>query len=205
MSPGDAGEMHARPGLPRLGSVVGESYRLVKILGAGGAGTVFEAEHLRLPRRFAIKVLHPGPDGRAHARFRREAETIAALHHPHIVQVFDYAATAQGAPYMVMELLEGETLLERLRRGQMPIGQVVELLAQTADAVAAAHQHGVIHRDLKPENLFLRRRSDGAIDVQVLDFGSPRSSASRSRRPATASSSARRATPRPSRCGATGR
>jgi serine/threonine protein kinase len=157
---------------PTIGSEIAESYRLLGVLGSGGAGTVFAAEHLRLPRRLAIKILRPDrgdPDARA--RFRREAEIIASLSHPHIVEVFDYDVDDAGAPFMVMELLEGETLRDRLRRGPLPLAEVVELVRQVAGAVSAAHARGVVHRDLKPSNLFLRRTASGALDVKVLDFG----------------------------------
>jgi serine/threonine protein kinase len=157
---------------PTTGSEIAESYRLLGVLGSGGAGTVFAAEHLRLPRRLAIKILRPDrgdPDARA--RFRREAEIIASLSHPHIVEVFDYDVDDAGAPFMVMELLEGETLRDRLRRGPLPLTDVVELVRQVASAVSAAHARGVVHRDLKPSNLFLRPTASGALDVKVLDFG----------------------------------
>ena len=161
-----------RPEIPTTGSEIAESYRLLGVLGSGGAGTVFAAEHLRLPRRLAIKILRPDrgdPDARA--RFRREAEIIASLSHPHIVEVFDYDVDDGGAPFMVMELLEGETLRERLRRGPLALAEVVELVRQVASAVSAAHARGVVHRDLKPSNLFLRGTASGALDVKVLDFG----------------------------------
>jgi serine/threonine protein kinase len=165
----------ARPAvtaMPAPGSVIAESYRLLGILGSGGAGTVFAAEHLRLPRRLAIKVLRPDGGGRdARARFQREAEIIASLSHPHIVEVFDYDVDECGAPFMVMELLEGETLRDRLGRGRLATADVVELVRQVASAVSAAHARDVVHRDLKPSNLFLRRTTSGAVDVKVLDFG----------------------------------
>src|SRR5262249_11298074 len=155
-------------GPPAVDSVIAETYRLTRVLGSGAAGTVFEAEHLRLPRRFAIKLLRcdlgehgvrgePGFAREAKARFRREAEIVASLSHPHIVDVFDYDVDGSGAPFMVMELLEGETLRDRLRRGPMSSADVVELIRQAASAVTAAHARGVIHRDLKPSNVFLRR------------------------------------------------
>ena len=161
-----------RASVPTTGSVIAESYRLLGVLGSGGAGTVFAAEHLRLPRRLAIKILRPdrgGPDARA--RFRREAEIIASLSHPSIVEVFDYDVDDDGSPFMVMELLEGETLRDRLRRGPLALADVVELVRQVASAVSAAHARGVVHRDLKPSNLFLRHTADGALEVKVLDFG----------------------------------
>ncbi|HMG57863.1 MAG TPA: serine/threonine-protein kinase [Kofleriaceae bacterium] len=159
-----------------VGSVIAETYRLTGVLGSGGAGTVFAAEHLRLPRRLAIKVLRPDRGDRdARVRFQREAEIIASLSHPHLVEVFDYDVDDAGAPFMVMERLEGETLRDRLRRGRLPVAEAVELVRQVASAVSAAHARGVVHRDLKPSNLFLLGAPGGApggaIDVRVLDFG----------------------------------
>jgi len=164
-------EVRHVPPPPVEGHLLGETYRLVRLIGRGACGAVYEAEHLRLPRRFAVKVLAPDLDAGAQARFRREAEIIAALDHPHIVKVFDYDLDESGVPFMVMELLEGETLRERLTRGPLSLDEVVAVVAQVADAADAAHAHGVIHRDLKPENLFLRRTAAGDLNVQVLDFG----------------------------------
>ena len=155
------------PAEPDVSSVVGDTYRLLRILGRGGCGAVYEAEHLRLPRRFAIKMLRPGDGESAQLRFRREAEIIAALDHPHIVQVYDYDVDEGGSPFMVMELLEGETLRQRLQRGPLDLDEVLAMLGQVADAVEAAHARGVIHRDIKPHNLLLSR--DGTL--KLLDFG----------------------------------
>lgn len=172
--------------LPAPGTLIAETYRLTGVLGRGGAGTVFAAEHVRLPRRLAIKLLspeHDDPDARA--RFRREAEIIAGLAHPHVVEVLDYDVDERGAPFMVMARLDGETLRERLRRGPLPARDVAELVRQAAAALAVAHARGVVHRDIKPSNLFLRTLARDeqpagpadasargpAIHVAVLDFG----------------------------------
>jgi eukaryotic-like serine/threonine-protein kinase len=156
---------------PGTASVLGDTYRLLEVLGTGGSGKVFAAEHLRLPRRFAIKVLQADrDDADAHARFRREAEVIAALQHPRIVEVLDHDVDDSGVPFMVMQLLVGETLRQRLERGPLPPADVARLIEQAASAVDVAHAAGVVHRDLKPSNLFLRG-ADQAIDVTVLDFG----------------------------------
>jgi serine/threonine-protein kinase len=164
---------HAAPSAPAgVGRVLGDTYRLLRVIGSGGSGTVYEAEHLRLPRRFAIKVLQPGRDDvDALARFRREAEVVAALSHPHIIEVFDYDIDDTGLPFMVMPLLDGEPLSERLRMGALAPADAAAVVTQMANAITAAHAGGVVHRDLKPSNVFLNQRPDGAIDVTVLDFG----------------------------------
>lgn len=132
-------------------------YKLLSELGAGGMGTVFLAEDTRLGRKVAVKVSRT----RYTERFQREAGAIAKLNHPNICTLFDV-----GPDYMVMELLDGETLAARLRREQLPIADVLGFGARIADALAAAHEHGIIHRDLKPANIMLSRHG-----VKVLDFG----------------------------------
>jgi serine/threonine protein kinase len=157
-----------------LGRVLAETYRIESLLGRGGMGEVYLATHLRLPRRFAVKVLYAfGP---AHSqevtRFRREAEVVASLGHPHIVEVVDFNHTTEGAPYIVMELLEGEDLATRLKRvGRLSLGRTAKVLRQAASALHAAHQRGVIHRDLKPRNIFLCVKADQRDWVKVVDFG----------------------------------
>ena len=124
----------------------------------GGMGLVFEAEHLRLKSRVAVKVLpqHLVGDHYALARFRHEAEIIAQLKHPHIVQVIDFDATEENHPYLVMELLTGESLAVRLEREQrLPLHVATRIAAQTASALASVHQSTIVHRDLKPANIFL--------------------------------------------------
>jgi serine/threonine-protein kinase len=137
-------------------------------------GSVYEASHLRLTRRFAIKVLMPqlADRGEALNRFRREAEIIGAIGHPHIVEVIDYNHTPGGAPYMVMELLEGETLAARIaREGQLSLGDTARIFMQAASALESAHDKGVVHRDLKPQNIFLARVGRRSDFVKVVDFG----------------------------------
>jgi serine/threonine-protein kinase len=151
------------------------TYRLERIIAEGGMGVVYEAQHVRLPRRFAVKVLAKPIDAETAAttlaRFRREAEIASTLAHPHIVEVFDYQVAEFGAPYLVMELLEGEDLADRLRRGRVAIPPAVRLIAEIAEALDVAHAAGVVHRDLKPANVFLTRRGGRQDFVKVLDFG----------------------------------
>jgi eukaryotic-like serine/threonine-protein kinase len=143
-------------------------YEIVDLLGAGGMGVVYRARDSRLGREVAIKVL---PDelssdpGRLE-RFSREARAVAALNHPNILSVYDVGDEG-GTPYVVFELLDGETLRGRLGRGPMPAVDAVELAAQAARGLAAAHRQGIVHRDIKPENLFVAR---GGL-LKILDFG----------------------------------
>jgi tRNA A-37 threonylcarbamoyl transferase component Bud32 len=143
-------------------------YEIVDLVGRGGMGEVYRARDARLGREVAIKVLpHETADhAEALARFRREARAIAALSHPNIVSIFDIGTHA-GLPYVVTELLAGETLRTRLQRGPMPLDEMLRVSAAIAEGLAAAHEKGIIHRDLKPENIFLT--AGGA--VKILDFG----------------------------------
>ena len=143
-------------------------YEIVSLLGAGGMGEVYRARDSRLKREVAIKVLPRtlSADADRLRRFEQEALATAALNHPNILAVFDIGTT-DGAPYVVSELLEGETLRERLRSGAIPVRKTLEYAMQIARGLAAAHEKGIVHRDLKPENLFLTK--DGR--VKILDFG----------------------------------
>ena len=143
-------------------------YEIVSLLGAGGMGEVYRARDSRLKREVAIKVLPQALslDADRLRRFEQEALATAALNHPNILAVFDIG-TSEGSPYVVSELLEGETLRERLRGGSMAVRKTLDYALQVAHGLAAAHEKGIIHRDLKPENLFLTK--DGR--VKILDFG----------------------------------
>ncbi|MBI3697405.1 MAG: protein kinase, partial [Acidobacteria bacterium] len=143
-------------------------YEILAPLGAGGMGEVYRARDTRLDREVAIKVLpeHLAKDPQAMARFEREAKAVAALSHPNILAIHD-VGSEQGVAYVVMELLEGETLRARVGRSAVPWRKAVEIGVAIADGLAAAHSKGIIHRDLKPENIFLT--SDGR--VKILDFG----------------------------------
>jgi eukaryotic-like serine/threonine-protein kinase len=143
-------------------------YEILGSLGAGGMGEVYRARDPRLGREVAVKVLPEdlaGDPGRLR-RFEAEARAVGALNHPNILAVFDTGAAGAG-PYVVFELLGGETLRRHLERGALPVRKSLECAAQIAQGLAAAHARGIVHRDLKPENLFLTR--DGR--VKILDFG----------------------------------
>jgi Tol biopolymer transport system component len=143
-------------------------YEIVSLLGAGGMGEVYRARDSRLKREVAIKILPQtiSLDADRLRRFEQEALATAALNHPNILAVFDIG-TSDGSPYVVSELLEGETLRERLRSGPVVVRKALDYALQIAHGLAAAHEKGIIHRDLKPENLFLTK--DGR--VKILDFG----------------------------------
>jgi non-specific serine/threonine protein kinase len=143
-------------------------YRILSPLGSGGMGVVYEAEDTRLGRRVAIKFLPEAAyrDAEAVQRFLREARVISSLNHPHICTLHDLDQH-DGRQFMVMELLEGETLKERIARGALPIDDVLAFGGQIADALDAAHAEGIVHRDLKPANLFVTKRGQ----IKVLDFG----------------------------------
>ncbi|MCL2449298.1 MAG: serine/threonine protein kinase, partial [Polyangiaceae bacterium] len=158
---------------PVAGEVVDGKYRLVRTLGEGGMGIVFEADHLLLREKVAIKFLRPEvvrlPE--ATARFQREARASVRMRGPHVVHVIDVDSDADGRPYMVMELLRGRDLEAELReRGRLPVAEAAGWLLQACGAVAEAHDAGIVHRDLKPSNLFLAE-ADGTRVVKVLDFG----------------------------------
>jgi hypothetical protein len=143
-------------------------YEILSPLGAGGMGEVYRARDTRLDRDVAIKVLPESfaRDADRLRRFEQEARTVAALNHPNILGVYDIGQH-QGSPYMVCELLDGETLREKMQEGPMPQRRAIEYASQIADGLAAAHDKGVVHRDLKPENIFVTKDAR----VKILDFG----------------------------------
>ncbi len=157
----------------RIGEQLGD-YLVVSRIADGAMGRVYEGRHVETRARVAVKVLHADvqKDAVAVERFKREFETAEELDHPHVVDVVDFGATADGSQYMTMEYLEGEELGELLRReSKVAPARIVRIVCQVAQALAMAHSYGVIHRDLKPDNIFLCR-SDAGDDVKILDFGS---------------------------------
>jgi predicted ATPase/tRNA A-37 threonylcarbamoyl transferase component Bud32 len=167
------------------GQIIADRYRLVRAIGGGGMGTVYEAEHVLIGRRVALKLLHGRyADNREVVhRFQNEARAAASLGHPAILQPLDMGRSADGRPFLVLELLEGRDLgAELATRGALPIAEAVGYARQIADAVGAAHALGIVHRDLKPENVFLTR--DGRL--KVLDFGISKIASSVLSSPATA-------------------
>ena len=151
------------------GLVLDGRYRLESLLGEGGMGTVWVGNQLALQRQVAVKSLHVVATS-ARIRLRREALALAAVHHPAIVEVYDYGETESGLPYVVMELVRGESIAARLRRlGAFPADDAVSLVIQILDGLAVAHRAGVVHRDIKPDNVVLT--SGSGARPKLLDFG----------------------------------
>jgi eukaryotic-like serine/threonine-protein kinase len=152
------------------------NFQVVRLLGEGGFGEVYEAENPFLQRRAAVKVLHAGmgQDPELVRRFLNEARAASAIRHPNIIDVFDAGVTADGEPYILMEFLEGDSLQKLIfQQGKMNLATVQEVARQAGSALSAAHMAGIVHRDLKPENLFLIPNASAPLgfSVKVLDFG----------------------------------
>ena len=156
------------------GQVLAGKYRVERVLGEGGMGVVVAARHLQLDERVALKFMRPEAlvNAEAVARFAREAREAVKIKSEHVARVTDVGTLENGAPYMVMEYLDGGDLSTWLEQhGRLPVEQVVEFVLQASEALAEAHALGIVHRDLKPANLFVVRRPDGAWSVKVIDFG----------------------------------
>jgi serine/threonine protein kinase len=157
-----------------VGTTIDGRYRVLRLLGAGGMGDVYEAENLALGRRVAIKVVSTRRQGSDDAipRLLREAQAVAAIQHPNICDVYDVGTTPEGMPYLVLERLVGQTLEERERRQRkLPPVLVIELFGQILAGLRAAQDVGIVHRDLKPANVFLVARQGFTPVVKLLDFG----------------------------------
>ena len=162
------------PGRELVGEVLADRYLIVRKLGEGGMGQVYLAEHVKMGRKSAIKVLSPSMahDTDAVARFNREAANASRISHPNVCQVYDFGETPEGVIYLAMEFIEGEPLTEVLaREGELPVARAGAIFLQVADALQAAHDLGIVHRDLKPDNVMLSRGRDGTDVVKVVDFG----------------------------------
>jgi serine/threonine-protein kinase len=180
-----------------LGELIANRYEVLDVVGTGGMSSVYRALDTLLEREVAIKVLHPhyGDDPEYVERFRREARAVAQLSHPHIVTVIDRGED-DGNQYIVFELIDGESLKEHVdRTGPLPARRAVELAIQTGDALAFAHQQGLVHRDVKPQNVLLTPTATPRSPTSGSPARSTSSTASRRRAP----SSGRRTTSRPSR------
>lgn len=180
MSPSDSGAEISHPGSPDesysgwVGRTIDERYRIDGLLGEGGMGAVFEAEHLKLRKKVALKVIHPefAGDGEVAERFAREAMASAQLEHPHVATATDYGTLPEGGAYLVMQFVRGDSVRAALdKEGGLGWIRACEIVAQVADALSSAHKAGIVHRDLKPENVMLEPRDDGSWLVKVLDFG----------------------------------
>ena len=157
---------------PLIGATLGGLYPVESLIGVGGMGRVYRAVHTRLGKAYAVKVL---PEGRADKpdaveRFLREARSATKIDHEHIVKVVNCDSDEEHRLFIVMELLQGESLHDRIERGPLPLDQAIEIASQTGEALQAAHDAGIVHRDLKPENIFITQRH-GRDFVKILDFG----------------------------------
>ncbi|HEY6105524.1 MAG TPA: serine/threonine-protein kinase, partial [Anaeromyxobacteraceae bacterium] len=162
----------ATPALP-AGALLDDRYRIVRLMAEGGMGTVYEAEAVRIGRPVAVKVLNPifARDPMEVERFRREARIAVQVSSPHVVEMLDFGQAPGGELFLVMELLLGESLRDRLEReGALPPPVVAELMRQLLRGLSAAHQAGIVHRDLKPDNLWLVPE-EGRERLTILDFG----------------------------------
>jgi serine/threonine-protein kinase len=168
----------ASDGPSLAGSIVGGKYRVLRIIGSGGMGTVWEGSHVALGTRVAIKFIKPrfAEQAEARARFEIEARAAAKLKTKHAVHVFDYGVSGEGLPYIVMEFLEGESLSDAIiSRGPLGDAEVAKIITQAARALSRAHAAGIVHRDLKPDNIFLATAEEPVEGlpyvVKLVDFG----------------------------------
>jgi len=162
------------PSQDLVGQVLADRYHILKKLGEGGMGQVYLAEHVKMGRRSAIKVMNPSMvhDPEAVARFNREASNASRISDAHVCAIYDFGETPEGLIYLAMEFIEGEPLTELIRsEGALPVARAGDIGIQVAAALQAAHDLGIVHRDLKPDNIMLTRSRDGADAVKVVDFG----------------------------------
>jgi len=158
---------------PLVDTVIADRYRIIRKIGEGGMSVIYEAQHVKLMRAFALKGLLPMLAGNREAveRFQREAELIGGLRHPNVVDISDWVYLPDGRPCMVLEFLHGASLLVRLQRGPMEWDAIARIGDQTMSAIALAHRVGITHRDLKPDNIFISIDDSGDEAVKLLDFG----------------------------------
>ncbi|HWL86732.1 MAG TPA: serine/threonine-protein kinase, partial [Polyangiaceae bacterium] len=178
-SPSERPPPSRKPALPErgrnlIGKRIGGKYIVRSVLGEGGMGTVYEAEHVAIGRSVAVKVLHPSQVRKKVSvkRFHHEARAAGAIGHPNICEVYDLGELEDGSPYLVMERLVGETLADRIaKQGVLPFDEVLDILTQVLSGLIAAHEKNIVHRDIKPENVFLTRRVGCPPIAKILDFG----------------------------------
>jgi serine/threonine protein kinase len=167
--------LSTRPGGPEslIGVVVAGRYRVERLIGEGGMGAVYHAEHVLMRKRFALKVLHPemGRLPEVVARFEREAMAAAHIEHPNVAGATDFGKLDDGSFFLVLEYVEGTSLREAVAKGRLELGRALHITRQIASALGRAHALGIVHRDLKPENIMLVEREGNPDFVKVLDFG----------------------------------
>ena len=167
--------MHSQPsGDPLLGTTVAGRYKVIKLLGEGGMGQVYLAEHTAIEKRIALKVLRSeyAHKGEIVTRFQQEAISASRIKHPNVLDVFDFGQLENGCFYLAMEFLEGNDLADELQRSRvLTAPRALPIAMQICRALSVAHSKGVVHRDMKPENVFLQRTGDGEEIVKIVDFG----------------------------------
>ncbi|MFL5562584.1 MAG: serine/threonine-protein kinase [Gemmatimonadaceae bacterium] len=157
-----------------IGSIIADRYHVIRKLGEGGMGQVYLAEHVRMGRKSAVKVMRAGMvnDADAVSRFNREAANASRISHPNVAAIYDFGETSDGLIYLAMEFIEGAPLTSIIERtGALPPARVAGIVRQTGEALTAAHEFGIVHRDLKPDNIMIARSRDGSDCVKVVDFG----------------------------------
>src|SRR5690349_19504922 len=157
----------------RVGQLISGRYRITSLVGEGGMGAVYLAEHAHMRKRFALKLLHPkmAENEEVLARFRREAEAAAHVEHPNIVAATDFGQTEDGAFFLVLEYVDGTTVRSVLADGPFSVARALHIARQIALALDRAHGASIVHRDLKPENVMLVTKEQDRDFVKVLDFG----------------------------------
>jgi serine/threonine protein kinase len=157
-----------------VGSIIADRYHVLKKLGEGGMGTVYLAEHVKMGRKSAVKVMNPGTvhDADAISRFNREASNASKINHPNVAAIYDFGETKEGLIYLAMEFVEGPALTKVIEdAGALPPLRAADITRQAAEALAVAHDMGIVHRDLKPDNIMIAKNRDGSDCVKVVDFG----------------------------------
>ena len=154
-----------------IGKMIGGRYRVISRIGEGGMGQVYLAEHVRMKRKSAIKIMRPAllHEQEALQRFTREAENASKITHPNVAAIFDFGETDDGLVYLAMEFVDGESLAATLKR-EVALHAVVgaDIIAQAADALQSAHDLGILHRDIKPDNVLVSKRADGTFVVKLV-------------------------------------
>ena len=164
----------ADAGADLIGSIIADRYLVLRKLGEGGMGQVYLAEHVKMGRKSAVKVMRPTmvQDADAISRFNREASNASRINHQHVAGIYDFGETQDGLIYLAMEYVDGEPLTDLVDKlGALPPVRAAEITRQTGEALAVAHEMGIVHRDLKPDNIMVAKLRDGSDHVKVVDFG----------------------------------
>ena len=184
--PRDGTALRSQAGAADLvGSIIAERYHVLKKLGEGGMGQVYLAEHVKMGRQSAVKVMNPAMvhDADAIGRFNREAANASRINHPNVAGIYDFGETPEGLVYLAMEFIEGETVTDIVKaNGALPPQRAAEITRQAAEGLHVAHGMGIVHRDLKPDNIMVSKDRDGLDCVKVVDFGIAKAQGSESQK-----------------------